>query len=83
MAQDRHKRSPGSAFLISVETAMQVIENLNVLNDHMENQRLLTKLPHGLVSRWKREVTKRMKEEKKYPDFKTFKTFVSAEADLL
>ena len=62
---------------------MQVVENLNVLNDYMENQKLLTKLPDWFVSRWNREATKRMKEEKKYPDFKTFTTFISAEADLL
>ena len=70
-------------FLLSTETAMQIIENLNVLNDYMENQKLLTKLPEWLVSRWNREATRKMKEEKKYPDFKTFTTFISAEADLL
>ena len=69
-------------FLTSVETAMQVIENLNVLNDYMENQKLLTRLPDWLISRWNREVTSRMKEEK-YPDFRTFTTFIGAEADLL
>ena len=62
---------------------MQVIENLNVLNDYMENQKLLTKLPDWLVLRWNREATIKMKEEKKYPDFKTFTTFISAEADYL
>ena len=30
-------------FLPRTETAMQIIENLNVLNDYMENQKLLTK----------------------------------------
>ena len=70
-------------FLTSVETAMQAIENLNILNDYLENQKLLTKLPEWLVSRWNREATSRMKEEKKYPDFRTFTTFISAEADLL
>ena len=69
-------------FLTSVETAMQVIENLNVLNDYIENQKLLTKLPDWLVSRWNREATRKMKEEKKYSDFKTFTTFIRAEADL-
>jgi len=59
-------------FLTSVETAMQVIENLKVLNDYMENQKLLTKLPDWLVSRWNREATRKIKEEKKYPDFKTY-----------
>jgi len=62
---------------------MQVIEDLNLLNDCMENQKLLTKLPDWLVSQWNREATRRIKEEKKYPDFKTFTTFISAEADLL
>ena len=52
-------------FLTSVETAMQAIENLNILNDYTENQKLLTKLPDWLVSRWNREATSRMKEEKK------------------
>ena len=70
-------------FLTSVETAMQAIEDLNVLNDYKENQKLLTKLPDWLVSRWNREATRKMKEEKKYPDFKTFRTFINAEADLL
>ena len=62
---------------------MQVIENLNVLNDYMENQKLLTKLPDWLISRWNRDVTSRMKEERKYPDFGTFTTFISAKADFL
>ena len=70
-------------FLLSTETAMQIIENLNILNDYMENKKLLTKLPEWLVSRWNREATRKMKEEKNYPDFKTFTTFISAEADLL
>lgn len=70
-------------FLTSVETAMQVIENLNVLDDYMENQKLLTKLPDWLVSQWNREATKGIKEEKKYPDFNSFTTFISAKADLL
>jgi len=42
----------------------------------------LTKLPDWLVSRWNREATRKMKEEKKYSDFKTFTTFIRAEADL-
>ena len=49
-----------SDFLTSVETAVQVIENLSVLNDYMENQKLLTKLPEWLVSQWNREATRRM-----------------------
>ena len=32
-------------FLYSVETAMQTVRDLGVLNDYMENQKLLSKLP--------------------------------------
>ena len=44
-------------FLKRVETAMQVIKNLNVLNDYMENRMLLMKLLDWLVSWWNREDT--------------------------
>ncbi|XP_078352316.1 uncharacterized protein LOC144637013 [Oculina patagonica] len=70
-------------FLASVKTAMQTIEDLKVLNDYMENQKLLSKLPDSLVSRWNREATRGIKEEKKYPDFKAFTSFVNAEADIV
>ncbi|XP_078374366.1 uncharacterized protein LOC144657884 [Oculina patagonica] len=70
-------------FLASEKTAMQTIEDLKVLNDYMENQKLLSKLPDSLVSRWNREATRGIKEEKKYPDFKAFTSFVNAEADIV
>ena len=38
----------------------------------MENQKLLAKLPDWLISRWNREATREMKQQKRYPDFKTF-----------
>ena len=44
-------------FLKRVETAMQVIKNLNVLNDYMENRMVLMKLLDWLVSWWNREDT--------------------------
>ena len=70
-------------FLNKCGNSYAITGNLNALNDCMENQKLLTKLPDWLVSRWNREATGRMKDEKKYPDFKNFATFISAEADLL
>ena len=42
----------------------------------MEKQKLLAKLPDWLISRWNREATREMKEQKRYPDFKTFTAFV-------
>ena len=70
-------------FLSSVLTAMQVIQGLNVLNDYIENQKLLVKLPDWFIARWNREANKHLKEHETYPDFKAFVTFVTAEADLV
>ena len=70
-------------FLYSIETAMQTVRDLGVLNDYMENQKLLSKLPEWLISRWNREATSKMKKDGKYPDFKSFTSFVNAEADFL
>ena len=69
-------------FLTSIDTAMQTIKDLTILNDYMENQKLLAKIPDWLISRWNREATREMKEHKRYPDFKTFTAFINAEADL-
>ena len=48
----------------------------------MENQKLPAKLPDWLISRWNREATRKMKEQKRYADLKTFRAFINAEADL-
>ena len=69
-------------FLTSTETAMQTIKDLTILNDYMENQKVLAKLSDRFISRWNREATREMKEQKRYPDFKTFTAFIKAEADL-
>ncbi|ROI37047.1 von Willebrand factor A domain-containing protein 5A [Anabarilius grahami] len=42
-------------FLKSCEAAMPRIKTLEVLNDCMESQRILLKLPDWLVSRWRRD----------------------------
>ena len=34
----------------SIETAMQTIKDLTILNDYMENKKLLAKLPDWLIS---------------------------------
>ena len=69
-------------FLSSIEAAMNSIQGLNILNDYTENQKLLAKLPDWLISRWNREVNTHLKETKVYPNFKTFVSFVSEEANL-
>ena len=69
-------------FLSSIEAAMNSIQGLNILNDFTENQKLLAKLPDWLISRWNREVNTHLKETKVYPNFTTFVSFVSEEANL-
>ena len=68
-------------FLTSKETAMQTIKDLTILNDYMENQKLLAKLPEWFTSRWNREAKREMIERKRYPDFKTFMPIINAEVD--
>ena len=82
-ARDHQGLRKFADFLTSVEVATQVIQGLYVLNDYIENQKLLSKLPDWLISRWNREANKCLREEKTYPDFKTFVTFITAEADLI
>ena len=68
-------------FLTSIETAMQTIKDLTILNDYMENQKLLAKLLECFTSQWNREAKREMIERKRYPDFKTFMAIINAEVD--
>ncbi|XP_026094281.1 uncharacterized protein LOC113066585 [Carassius auratus] len=67
-------------FLSSVESAMPYVQGLQALNDCVENQRILAKLPDWLSSRWNRAVTKFQDEYKGFPDFKYFVEFLNKEA---
>ena len=81
-AKDHQGLKGFADFLTSIETAMQTIKDLTILNDSMENQKLLAKLQDWLISRWNREATREMIERKRYPDFKSFMAFINAEVDL-
>ena len=61
-------------FLTSTETAMQTIKDLTILNDYMEDQKLLAKLPDWLISWWNREAMRneRTKEISRFQDFYGF-----------
>lgn len=69
-------------FLKSCEAAMSHIKTLEVLNDCIESQRLLLKLPDWLVSSWNRKVMEVRQVKAEYPPFKVFVDFLSKEADL-
>ena len=78
-AKDHQGLRAFADFLTSIETSMQTIKDLTMLNDYVENQKLLAKLPDWLISRWNREATREMKEQKRYSDLKTFTTFINAD----
>lgn len=67
-------------FLSSVETAMPYVQGLQAVNDCVENQRIVAKLPEWLSSRWNRAVTMFQDQHKAFPDFKYFVQFLSKEA---
>ena len=69
-------------FLQGCEKAMITIPSLNILNDCMENQRLMSKLPIWASARWNRMSTKTVQESSKYPDFQAFVKFVVDEANI-
>lgn len=69
-------------FLQSCQSAMTNNENLNILNDGIENQRLAAKLPDWLSNRWNRKATEYQLEHKRFPRFSYFVTFLSMEASI-
>ncbi|KAK7882990.1 hypothetical protein WMY93_029164 [Mugilogobius chulae] len=69
-----------SDFLQTCSHAMPHIQGLQVLNDCEENQKLLTKLPDWITSRWNRYVTEQLDKGKDYPSFYEFASFISKEA---
>ncbi|KAL0154219.1 hypothetical protein M9458_050473 [Cirrhinus mrigala] len=69
-----------SDFLQSCSDAMPHIKGLQVLNDCEENQKILVKLPNWVTSRWNRYVTEQLDQDKDYPSFSEFVSFISKEA---
>ncbi len=71
-----------SDFLQSCSDAMSHIKGLQVLNDCEENQRILVKLPNWVTSRWNHYVTERLHQDKDYPSFSEFASFISREVPI-
>ena len=69
-------------FLKSCEVAMHRIKTLEVLNDCIESQRILQKLPEWLTNRWNRKVAEFRAANSGYPPFKKLVEFLTIEADL-
>lgn len=71
-----------SDFLKQCLTAMQTISHLSVLNDAVENRKMLAKLPEWLVSRWNRLVVAHKESHNEFPPFEAFEAFIAKEAKI-
>ncbi|XP_066553505.1 uncharacterized protein LOC136721589 [Amia ocellicauda] len=69
-------------FLRSCEAAMSQIRGLEVLNDCNENQKILSKLPDWLTSRWNRKVIEVEEQSHTFPSFSQFVKFLTREAKI-
>ena len=69
-------------FLLSCKAAMSVVPGLQSLDSCHENQRIISRLPDWMVSRWNRLVFTAVKESNVYPPFSTFVNFVVEEAQV-
>ncbi len=71
-----------SDFLNACQGALPHVKGLQILNDYQENQKLVQKLPDWAISRWNHQVTQSLTDNREYPTFKEFATFVSTEAEI-
>lgn len=69
-------------FLTQCEAAMLEIRELSILNDPQEIAKILQHLPNHIIHGWNRRVAHYRKEKGRYPDFATFSSFISDEADI-
>lgn len=69
-------------FLRSCEAATPQVKSLEILSDCNENQRILSKLPDWLTSRWNRRVVEIEEATGTFPTFKQFVEFVTKEAKI-
>ncbi|XP_073463012.1 uncharacterized protein [Aquarana catesbeiana] len=67
-------------FLQACSNAIPHVRRLEVLNDYLENHRMLTKLPEEVASRWNRYVTEQLDLSKNLTSFEKFSEFVNKEA---
>ena len=69
-------------YLRQCEKAMATTGHLSILDDSIENRRLLQKLPTYLVTSWGRIVADWEERKKGYPPFKEFTRYLVKEANI-
>lgn len=68
-------------FLEQMEASMSYLPSLQILNDSVENSRMVMKLPSSVASRWARIVAK-SRAGGEYPQFVQFVAFLQEEVDI-
>ena len=69
-----------SDFLKCCLDAIPHVPSLSILNDCVENQKLIAKLPDWVASRWNRIATESLDVHKTFPTFEEFVMFLDKEA---
>ncbi|XP_067941089.1 uncharacterized protein [Watersipora subatra] len=70
-------------FLGHLKSAMSSIKTLRVLDDYLENEKMVEKLPEWLKLKWIRLVAKVESTKGQYPDFQEFTQFINEEARIM
>ena len=71
-----------SDFLRSCRAAMSMVPGLQSLDNCHENQRIISRLPDWMISKWNRLVFAAVKGNNDFPPFSRFVTFVEEEAQV-
>ena len=71
-----------SDFLRSCRAAMSMVPGLQSLDSCHENQRIISRLPDWMLSKWNRLVFAAVKGNNAFPPFSRFVTFVEEEAQV-
>ena len=64
-------------YLRQCEAAKRDIRSLSVLDDDLENRKMLENLPNRLVTRWGQKVVDVQEADNRYPRFSEFVTYVT------
>ena len=70
-------------FLQSCNEVLPLIKGLEIRNDCKENQKLMSKQPDCLTSRWNRYATELLDQNRDYPGFSENGEFISKKARIV
>jgi hypothetical protein len=72
-----------SDFLLQCQTALEEVNDLNILNDIREIKKITAKLPDWMIHRWNRKTAISKRDKGRYPTLKKFVVFVNEESEIV